>query len=388
MRLIVSNKLKNFASRIGLLHFARDRYMKKYFNGLYRDYKKYISNNVMPLPDSIIWEPTGKCNLRCNFCFINFDSTAKVKEMDFNDFKIMMEKMPFIKHINMVGGELTLRSDLIDIIKYCKEKHVQINMITNATLMSENLIKNIAEHKDMTSVTVSIDGPEKIHNIVRGWDKAYQRAMESIKLMRKKGILVNVSSIITKENLSHIKELVKEIKNSGANYMELKFEKRYTKEIIEETAKMLNLENTINNFPLSVGDDVMPPYSIEELKVALNEYEDTADKLNLPFGYYPFFLKKRLNKYFYRLYKNEEHFCKHLLAPRIDCSGEFIFCFAIKKSFGNILKQSFEEIWYGKELEEFRKKFVNNPILPICITCEKLIVVEKPNKKEQIILPN
>src|SRR3989344_4032614 len=108
MRLIINNKLKSLASRFGIMQYAREFYIKKYFADMCRDYLKFSASNDMPLPDSILWEPTGKCNLRCSFCFINFDSTTKVKEMNFEEFKVMMDKMPFLKHINMVGGELTL----------------------------------------------------------------------------------------------------------------------------------------------------------------------------------------------------------------------------------------------------------------------------------------
>src|SRR3989344_329685 len=381
MRLIVPNNLKLLASKLGLMQYARYFYMNKYFADMTSEYKKFLFTKDIPLPDSLIWEPTGKCNLRCKFCFINFDSTTKFKEMTFEDFKIMINKMPFIRHINMVGGELTLRHDLVDIIKYCKDKKIQVNFITNATIMPEKLIKDLGEFKDMTSVTVSIDGPQEIHNKVRGWDMAYQRAMESIRLMRKEGILVNVSSVITKDTIVYLKELLEEVKKAGVNYIELKIEKMYTKETIEESSKILSIENTIDNFPLSTGDSEMADYSFDELKIAINEIKDTSKRIGLPYGFLPFPLAKKLEQYYYRKYKTEDHFCKHLLTPRIDCSGNFVFCFAIKKIFGNILEQSFEDIWYCKELVEFRKKFLSSPVLPICQTCEKLVVVEEEKPK-------
>ena len=55
--------------------------------------------------------------------------------------------------------------------------------------------------------------------------------------------------------------------------------------------------------------------------------------------------------------------------------------FYMEKKFGNILNQSFEKIWYGKELVDFREKFISNPIR---ITCEKLVINEDANIKEEL----
>ena len=46
---------------------------------------------------------------------------------------------------------------------------------------------------------------------------------------------------------------------------------------------------------------------------------------------------------------------------------------------GSLLKQSYEEIWNSDEYKELRKK-LDNTILPICETCEKLVEYEKGEK--------
>jgi len=384
MQLSVPNTLKQLATNLGLMQYARKSYLKKYYSHLEDEYKQFIKSGDIPLPDTIIWEPTGKCNLRCKFCYINFSVTTKSKEMTFEDFKTMMNKMPFIKKITAIGGELTLRTDIIDILKFCREKNIKITLASNATLIGDKLIDAIAEHKDIASVVVSIDGPEKVHNFIRGWDKAFQRSMQSVKLMREKGIIVTIVSVITKDNLDNLKEIVEAIKETKPNYLELEFERMYTKEIVQQTADILGIENNMENFPLAVGNLDLPDYTMEKLKVSLDNFESNAKKAGMAYGYMPFYFKEKIDKYFKRDYKNEEHFCKHLFVPRIDCSGNVIFCFAIKKSFGNILNQPFGEIWYGKELVEFRKKFISSPILPICNTCEKLVIVEKPQQEIEL----
>lgn len=57
---------------------------------------------------------------------------------------------------------------------------------------------------------------------------------------------------------------------------------------------------------------------------------------------------------------------------RINAQGEVIFCPFIKKPFGNLLEQSFEEIWNNEEFKQFRKKLVKNNLAPVCSRCCRL----------------
>ncbi|HIH26114.1 radical SAM protein [Candidatus Woesearchaeota archaeon] len=379
----VPNKLKNLASNLGVMNVARKYYLKKYYENLEDKFHEYRESGKVPMPDTLIWEPTGKCNLRCRMCYINFAVTTKVREMTLDEFKIMINKIPSLKKIMMIGGELFLRKDIFDMLEFLRTKGILATVATNATLLKPDMIEKLAEYKDMTNVTVSVDGPEKIHNQIRGKEFAFQRSMENIKEMRKKGLFVNVVSVITKENIDYFPDLIKVIKESGANYMELEYERIYNAEIVKKTSEILGIPHTIDNFPI-VGTDnsLMPEYTIERLRISMDAAENMAKKVGMTVGYMPFDFKENLEDYYHRSTETDrEHFCKHLFIPRIDCSGNFIFCFAIKKPMGNILTQNFEEVWYGEEFTKFRDTFLNNKVLPICETCEKMIICKKSDKK-------
>ena len=176
--------------------------------------------------------------------------------------------------------------------------------------------------------------------------------------------------------INPVKEIAKTVKDAGADYMEFEYERIYTEEIVEKSAKMIGFENTRENFPLSLSQNILPEYTFERLKEKIRDVENYAKKIGLTLGFQPFYFPERLEEYYNRAPRGE-HFCKHLFIPRIDCEGNVIFCFAIKKPFGNLTHQSFEEIWYGVELEHFREKFLSSGVLPICETCEKLVCLEK-----------
>lgn len=379
---LVPNKIKNIATKIGVMDIARKYYLKRYYAHLEEQFLEYRKTGKLPMPDHLIWEPTGKCNLRCRMCYINFAVTTKTREMTLDEFKLMIDKIPTLKKISMIGGELFLRKDIFDMLDYLITKGMTATLATNATLLKPEMVEKLAEYNNIVNVTVSVDGPEKIHNQIRGKEFAFQRSMENIRLMRSKGIFVNVVSVITKENIDYLPDLIEVIGDSGANYMELEYERIYNAEIVKKTAEILGIEHTLDNFPIVGGDNsLMPEYTVERLRISIDAAERTAKDAGMTLGYMPFDFVENLDNYYQRNVSDEEHFCKQLFIPRIDCSGNFIFCFAIKKPMGNILTQPFEEVWYGEEMEKFRKAFLNNKILPICETCEKLVVCHKNGAK-------
>src|SRR3989338_11185611 len=136
MRLIVPNNLKLLASKLGLMQYARYFYMNKYFADMTSEYKKFLFTGDIPLPDTLIWEPTGKCNLRCRMCYINFSVTTKSKEMSLEDFKTMVNKIPTLKKTVLIGGELFLRKDIFDMLEFLRSKNIQAAIATNATLLN------------------------------------------------------------------------------------------------------------------------------------------------------------------------------------------------------------------------------------------------------------
>ena len=228
----IPNKIKNLASNLGVMDIARKYYLKRYYLNLEEKFYEYKKTGKLPMPDTLIWEPTGKCNLRCRMCYINFAVTTKTKEMTLDEFKIMINKIPSLKKINMIGGELFLRKDIFEMLDYLRTKGITATLATNATLVKGEMIDKLAEYKDIVNLTVSIDGPEKIHNQIRGKEFAFQRSMENIRSMRKKGLFVNVVSVITRENIDYLPDLIKVIKESEANYMELEYERIYNAEIV------------------------------------------------------------------------------------------------------------------------------------------------------------
>lgn len=143
-------------------------------------------------------EMTEKCNLRCKYCVYHegqgaFREFGK-KDMTLDTAKKAIDLLSLSQekevYISFYGGEPLLKFDMIkQCINYCKEKlsdkKVHYNMTTNCTLITEEIATYLASI-DSYFTTVSIDGPEHIHDknrvFVNG-NGSFEKAINGLKLL-------------------------------------------------------------------------------------------------------------------------------------------------------------------------------------------------------------
>lgn len=192
--------------------------------------------------DQITLQITQNCNLRCAYCIYSADSNLgqrkhSNKHMTFDMAKRALE---FYKEhsidtdvaaIGFYGGEPLLEFQLIkQIVKYSEElfkgKKLSFAITTNATLLTEDYLDFLIEHK--FHIAISIDGPQKIQDknrkfangkgtyktVIDNLHKFYVKYPEEIK---------NVTISMVIDTSSDYKDIVKlfalpELKNMRLTY--------------------------------------------------------------------------------------------------------------------------------------------------------------------------
>ena len=94
--------------------------------------------------DVINYHITSVCNYHCQYCFVGFQERTPAKE---TAFKIIEEIHKFfiksgIKggRINIAGGEPLLYPYLTDVINQANSLGLKVSIITNGSLLTEELI--------------------------------------------------------------------------------------------------------------------------------------------------------------------------------------------------------------------------------------------------------
>jgi len=169
----------------------------------------------------ISWEVTSKCNLRCIYCYRNYNEFHE-KENDPTLIKKILKEIssiPSIKIISITGGEPTLSPFLKDIVKTLYNFNKYIGITTNGNIKErEKLASFLKKYKKMLRVQVSIEGDKKVHEFFRGRN-SFDEAILTVKYFSERGIPVSLMMTAFKSNLEKIRYILKLQKKLGADFV-------------------------------------------------------------------------------------------------------------------------------------------------------------------------
>lgn len=171
-------------------------------------------------PSYIIFFVTAKCNATCKMCFYkdNMDKSKKNNELNIEEYEKIAKNVKFINILGISGGEPFLRDDLAEIVKimYKNCSPLVVDLPTNGYYV-ESVLKqaeDIAKYCQnmIVDVQLSVDGPEKVHNEIRGLKNGFTKMRETYKGLitlrnKYKNLRVKVCIVYSHYNQGHIEEL-------------------------------------------------------------------------------------------------------------------------------------------------------------------------------------
>ena len=321
---------------------------------------------------------TSKCNLRCTMCSIwktppeksRCDlSTTEVKDL----FQQLRELGTY--SITLTGGEPCLREDLLELVKEAKEKGMQVQIVTNGTLLTEKLVRDLIGC-GLDGIWVSIDFPSsELHDEMRGvrgtWEKAVQgvKLMNSLKnILRTKRPRIGINCVVTNLNYKVIDKIldlqpqwgykaIRFITYTGIERLSL------TREQTEEfSRKYLPIIRTkLSHYGLSL--DTLPHL----LLLCKQRGKLSAGEIVLPLKVMCFI------PWFFAIigaWGDVYPCCHAATAPEpSEAEGGLVAQSRKEPNMGNVRSKKFKEIWNGKEFMDFRRKCKLNPSFYRCKSC-------------------
>lgn len=181
---------------------------------------------------AIVFDVTYRCNLACRGCGVDakrkIDSSYQESSTDeiiliLKKIKDYQENHPQVPiYIYFGGGEPFMRNDLKEILKVASDFFGSENtaLDTNGTVASVDELIEISKY--INRIGISIDGLEEYHN---WWRNPTNESEKWHAIIKKISILlskeqemrekIEVATVVTKENLSEIPELVNLLANKG-----------------------------------------------------------------------------------------------------------------------------------------------------------------------------
>lgn len=169
--------------------------------------------------DTLFMNITSRCNSRCVFCEVwqrdsgNDLSLARIKDI------IHEAREMGITWAYFSGGEALLRSDVWEMIDTAAGSGMEYSIISNGLLidrLGENELRRLAKSKWM-DLSLESHRPD-VHDRLRGGAGFFNRTVKGIEILRLQGTVVNMNTVLCRDNYSDIADILRLGKELGVAY--------------------------------------------------------------------------------------------------------------------------------------------------------------------------
>lgn len=181
----------------------------------------------MPKIKKTVIIPGYRCNNNCQFCLNVHKRNSIPQKTTLQVKKEMVEaKNSGTTYLELVGGEMSIRPDIIELIKFAKQLGFDtIMMSTNGRMYSyQNFAKKIVE-AGVNSLVFSIHGHNaKLHDFLTRVPGSFEQLKKGIENVRKAGLgNIGSNTTIVKQNYKNMAEIGQVIYDLGIRNSEFIF---------------------------------------------------------------------------------------------------------------------------------------------------------------------
>lgn len=157
---------------------------------------------------------TYRCDSRCSMCYIWKNPTHTSYEVDLDT----LSKLPGgFDHLNLTGGEPTLRRDLMEIVDLLHPKAHTLEISTNG-LHQDRLVPIVKKYPSI-KIRVSVEGFEATNDAIRGEDGGFQKKIECMDaLIEAGGCDLGFATTFQDENIREIVDLYRMSRDRGVEF--------------------------------------------------------------------------------------------------------------------------------------------------------------------------
>jgi radical SAM protein with 4Fe4S-binding SPASM domain len=148
------------------------------------------------------FELTSRCNERCIHCYIPNGKKNKGYDMSFEKFKYILDQYADMGGIcvTLSGGEALMNKDIIKMLRYCREKDMQISLLTNLISLKDEHIP-ILKEVNVSLIQVSLYSMEaNIHDTITTVKGSFEMTKAAIEKLHAADIPVQISCPVMKAN--------------------------------------------------------------------------------------------------------------------------------------------------------------------------------------------
>jgi len=321
---------------------------------------------------------TFRCNLHCAMCYQRAQRRQLAGELSLKEATGMFDKITHLERVNLIGGEVFVRPDALDLLEYFDGRGVITYVTTNGTLLDEAKIERLLALRRLLGVTVSLDALGDTYRSIRRGRSGAGRILEVIRRLAGR-TEVRVNSVLLAENAEQFGPLVEAVAEAGASMLKVQLQIAHSPWVVDCTEQCVQ---EWMGFPVPcLYPREIKIWDVGLLRTAIQDIRQAADGCGLHVRIFPGELLHHLDEYAAEtLWRNWRLDCEgftHIPRLKVFPDGEVIFCEGLGLSLGNLQKQPVDQIWNSPALRTFRRHFERAGGLPICGRCCRVVVGSK-----------
>lgn len=320
-------------------------------------------------PELLTVMVTDRCNLSCRYChYANTDQSGyhlnQVRDLSPALFRKLIDETPGRPIVGFTGGEPLLHPHIGELIAYAKKKKHVCTLTTNGWFLAERG-QEISE-AGLDILVVSVDGPEEIHNAVRG-KNSFARLRAGIEFMQgladRPALLVSTAiSDINFDQLIHAYQMARDWQVDGLNIQHLWMQTDEMTDSFQSQFSILSPDHVLWSINISQIETGVLADQLEQLR-----RESWGD----PFIFMetPYLNRDEIDTW----YRHPDKIVKY---ETVRCAWARFKVWSDGKvkpcrdwEVGDLNEQSAGEIWHGEGYSSFRRLLAREDILPICYRC-------------------
>lgn len=228
-------------------------------------------------PSLHIIVPTIRCNLRCVYCHSEAEPMTRGPQFDMSE-ETLKKVLHFIFQtpkdrirIEFQGGEPMLNKKIIKkTLQFAQElalktnKRFNIALVSNFTQLDDDMLEFLVKHKELLSISTSLDGPQELHDqnrcFLNNGAGTYDNVTRNIERCQEKGLHVGLLMVTTRYSLPYWKEIVDEYVRWGQKGIHVKLLDRvgYAAEVWDEIGysmdEYVSFWKKVNNYSFELFD--------------------------------------------------------------------------------------------------------------------------------------
>ncbi|MFZ5471504.1 MAG: radical SAM protein [Myxococcota bacterium] len=166
-------------------------------------------------PAYVVWELTLRCDQRCTHCGSRAGE-ARGRELSTEQALGVVEELQQLGtfEVVLIGGEAYLHPGFLDIVSALKRAGIRPTMTTGGRGVTEELAGKMAA-AGLHSVSVSIDGLESTHDLMRAARGSFASASAALRALKDAGLRTASNLNLNRLNQAELEPLFEHLRGLG-----------------------------------------------------------------------------------------------------------------------------------------------------------------------------